>query len=479
VAQPTASKIADVFGRLEIIAICTLLYTLGIVIEASAGTVAAYYAGSLIYQIGYTSIVLLMEVLIADYSSMRARVFFSYIPALPFLLSTWVSGIITSAVLRHNTWRLGLGMWAIVFPACSIPLFITLYYIERRGRDFDVDGDHKVSPLWQRKRRLARLVQDIDLVGLTILAWAFSLILAPLTSARSAVSHWRDPAILISLAVGVCCIPAFILWEKKGARVPFVPFHLLTDRGVWAALGVRTFLNFAWSTQGTYLYTVLVVAFDFPIETATRILSFFSFFGVLSGLAAGLVIYKIRRLKYVIVLGTLIFALAFVILILHPGAASISARSGLVGAQVILGVASGLFAYPTQASIQASASKELVATLTGLYLSFYNVGSALGTCLAGSIWTQTLYPTLQRNLAFQPNATLARAIYNAPFAIITDYPVGTDIRSAIIESYAHVQTLLCISGLCLCIPMIAFAFTLRNPKLSERQIQPEAETDEA
>jgi SIT family siderophore-iron:H+ symporter-like MFS transporter len=114
--QPTAAKIADVFGRFEVIAISTVLYTLGIAIESSAQSVEVFCTGSMIYQTGYTCIVLLLEVLIADFSSMRARVFFSYLPAVPFLINTWISGNITSAVLHATSWRWGLGMWAIIYP---------------------------------------------------------------------------------------------------------------------------------------------------------------------------------------------------------------------------------------------------------------------------------------------------------------------------------------------------------------------------
>jgi SIT family siderophore-iron:H+ symporter-like MFS transporter len=105
-------------------------------------------------------------------------------------------------------------------------------------------------------------------------------------------------------------------------------------------------------------------------------------------------------------------------------------------AQILLGLSGGLFAYPTQASIQASASKEHVAVITGLYLAVYNVGTALGTCLSGAIWTQVLYPSLEQNLAFQSNTTLAKAVYESPFAVVADYPVGTEIRTAIIDSYS-------------------------------------------
>lgn len=479
--QPTAAKIADVFGRFEVVAVSTVLYTIGIAVEASASGVKTFCVGAVVYQIGYTCIVLLMEVLIADFSSMRARVFFSYIPAIPFLINTWISGNITSAVLGSTTWRWGIGMWAIIYPVASLPLLLMLYHIERRTGQVDslVENQKRSSRVKIKdiKRVSKQIFHQLDSVGLVGLVASFSLVLAPLTITGERVNHWRDPHILVPLIIGLVLAPAFILWERSGARHPLVPFHLLTDRGVWAALAVRSLLNFAWYTQGNYLYTVLVVAFDFSIESATRILSFFSFFGVVSGVIVGMVIYRVRRLKYIIVLGTCIFMGAFALLIRFPGGASATSQKGLIGAQILLGLAGGLFAYPTQASIQASATREHMAILTGLYLSFYNVGSALGTCLSGAIWTQTLLPTLQENLGFQDNATLAEGVYNSPFSVVIHYPVGTDIRNAIIDSYSYVQRLLCIAGICICVPMIGFALALRNPRLSEEQVQPEAEAD--
>ncbi|KAL6887971.1 ferrioxamine B transporter [Trichoderma evansii] len=478
--QPTAAKIADVFGRFEVVLASTFFYTVGMAIESTSSSVYAFCTGTILYQVGYTCIVLLLEILVADFSSMRARVFFSYIPALPFIVNTWISGSITSAVLRVTTWRWGIGMWCIIYPVASLPLLITLYSIDRRStrgphrKDELVDGSSGLDNL---RKWSAQLFDQIDGIGLITLVTAFSLVLTPLTIAGGTVSHWKNPQVVIPLVFGLICVPAFVFWEKNGARNPLVPFHLLKDRGVWAALAVRSLLNFAWYVQGNYLYTVLIVAFDFPIENATRILSFFSFFGVVSGVAVGLVIYRYRRLKHIIVLGTVLFMIALGILIKFPGGATLNSKSGLIGGQILLGLSSGLFAYPTQASIQASASRDHVAILTGLYLSFYNVGSALGTCLSGAIWTQTLYPTLEASLAFQPNATLARAIYENPFSIVSQYPVGTEIRSAIIHSYQSIQRLLCITAMCICLPMIGFALALRNPKLSDQQVQEDAEDE--
>lgn len=116
-----------------------------------------------------------------------------------------------------------------------------------------------------------------------------------------------------------------------------------------------------------------------------------------------------------------------------------------------------------------------MAVLTGIYLGSFNVGSALGTCVSGAIWTQTLYKTLADKLSFQPDDTLAKRVYGSPFEVIPSYPVGTPEREAIIYSYRHVQRILCITGICIAAPMILFAFILRNPKLSKQQSQPEAE----
>jgi SIT family siderophore-iron:H+ symporter-like MFS transporter len=489
--QPAAARVADVFGRFEVVVFSTALYTLGIAVEATARSVGIFCAGSILYQVGYTCIVLLLEVLVADFSSMRARVFLSYIPAMPFLVNTWISGNVTSAVLRITTWRWGIGMWAIIYPVASIPLLVSLYCIERWPTSINTTAaktgpvsDDQESKASSIRRVAIQLYHQLDAVGLLTLVLSFSLVLAPLTitgQQRDVASRFRDRNIVVPLVIGLTLAPLFVLWERRGARKPLIPFHLLTDRGVWAALCVRSLLNFAWYTQGNYLYTVLVVAFDFSIESATRILSLFSFFGVISGVVAGMVIYRIRRLKYIIVVGTMVFMCAFGLLIRFSGGATPESRTGLISGQVLMGLAGGLFAYPTQASIQASAvSREHVAILTGLYLSFYNVGSALGTCLSGAIWTQTLLGTLEDNLRAhsQPNATgLAEDIYNSPFSVIAHYPVGTEVRVAVIDSYQYVQRLLCIAGICLCVPMIAFALALRNPTLSEHQVQTEGEGD--
>lgn len=104
----------------------------------------------------------------------------------------------------------------------------------------------------------------------------------------------------------------------------------------------------------------------------------YSFTSVLVGLSLGIIARYIRRLKWIIVSGTLLFLVAMGVLVYYRGGGSDGSAniSGMIGGQFLLGFAGGMFPYPTQALVQAASAHEHVAVITALYLSIYNVGSA-------------------------------------------------------------------------------------------------------
>lgn len=477
-AQPTSAKIADVFGRVELIIASVLFYVLGTMVQAVAQNIATFAAGTVIYQVGYTMIMLLVEVIIADITSTRARLFFSYIPALPFIINTWVSGDIASAVLTATTWRWGIGMWCIIYSVCTLPLIISLLVVSRSARQRGLLDAYR-SPFQALDARDAldfsvKLFHRLDVIGIILLLAVFALILVPLTLAGGLSSEWNEPRTIVPLVFGVLCVPAFVFWELK-ARHPLVPFQLIKDRGVWAPICIAILLNFAWSMQGGFLYTVLIVAFDFSITSATRITSLYSFTSVIVGPILGLIVFKVRRLKVFILAGTSLFMVAFGLLIHYRGSTSPgSGQAGVIAAQVVLGVAGGMFPYPAQASLQVGLEHENLAVMTGVYLAMYNIGSALGSTVSGAIWTQTLPSALSSRLS---NPDLVAAIYGDPLTVAIQYPMGSDVRVAIVEAYRSTQRLLTITGICLCIPLIGFAAALRNPKLNDRQTLAKTEED--
>ncbi|RKK24678.1 Siderophore iron transporter 1 [Fusarium oxysporum f. sp. cepae] len=468
-AQPTAGKIADVFGRVELICISVFFYTIGTVIEAAAQNLDTYSAGAVIYQIGYTMILLLVEVIIGDITSVRSRLFFSYIPALPFIINTWVSGDVTEAVLGATTWRWGIGMWCIIYPVCALPLIISLLVVGHRAKKAGHLVGYRSSFQQLGFNKLTvELFWLLDIIGVILLIAVFALLLVPLTIAGGFESKWSDPQVVAPLVIGFVCIPVFVVWELRAPH-PLVPFHHMKDRSIWAPMGIACMLNFAWTMQGDYLYTVLQVSFNFSIKAATRVQSLYSFASVITGTILGLIVYKVRRFKVFIVAGTCLFLVAFGLLIRYRGDPSSDNKSGVIGAQILLGIAGGMFPYPAQASLQAYVTHERLAVMTGLYLALYQVGSAFGNAVSGAIWTQVLPVRLAQSFSSFGNETLAVYAYSQPLSAILDFPVGSDERDAMIDAYKHVQRLLTITGICLCVPLIAFSLCLRNPKLTDQQ----------
>ncbi|KAI9930239.1 Siderophore transporter [Aspergillus wentii] len=471
-AQPTAAKIADVFGRLELILLSIVFYTVGTIVEACSHTVDQFAAGAVLYQIGYSMIMLLVEVLVADITSLRSRLLFSYIPASPFIINTWISGNVTQAVLGVTSWRWGVGMFAIIYPACTLTLLIPLYIVQQRAKkDGAFDTLQRPFQILGPRRFFQELFWHLDVVGIILIIALLALILVPLTIAGGINSQWQQGKIIAPLVVGVVCIPIWVVWERT-CKKPMVPFKLLKDRAVWGAIGIATMMNMAWAVQGDYLYTVLVVSFGESTLSATRIASLYSFASTVTGCLLGFVVFKVKRLKPFIVAGTLLFTVAFGILIRFRGGSVSSSHSGVIGGQVLLGFSAGFFSYPAQASIQAASKHEHLAVVTGLYLAMYNVGSALGNTVSGGIWTQVLPKELEKRLG---NADLATQAYGDPFTFVGAYPMGTPERDDVVDAYKYAQRLLCITGICLSVPLMVFSLCIRNPVLTKEQSLANAE----
>ncbi|CAG5177754.1 uncharacterized protein ALTATR162_LOCUS8362 [Alternaria atra] len=474
-AQPTAAKIADVFGRVEVVVLSIFFYILGTVIEAASKDVESFATGAVFYQVGYTTVIVLIEVIIADITSLRSRLFFSYIPAIPFLINTWVSGDVSQAVLNQTTWRWGVGMWCIIYTVCCIPLVASLMWSSRQARKAGALDKYQTpyQVHGSTKNLLMALFWQMDVPGIVLLIVVFGCILTPFTIAGGEQSQWGTAKVITPLIIGVLCVPIFVMWEQRAPH-PMLPFHLLKDRAVWGALGIACTLNFAWTMQGDFLYTVLVVAFDESIKSATRISSLYSFTSVITGLILGGIVFKVRRLKPFIIAGTCLFVVAFGLLIRFRGGSGGSSHSGIVGAQICLGIAGGMFPYPAQASIQAATKHEHVAIVTGIYLATYNIGSALGNTVSGAMWQQIIPNELARRIG---DPSLASVVYGDPFSFAASYPVGTAERTAVIEAYRHVQKLLCIAGICLAVLLVAFSLVIRDPKLGKEQSLEHAEED--
>lgn len=198
----------------------------GTIVEATCTNVQGFAAGAFLYQVGYTSVILLVEVIVADTTSLRSRLFFSYIPATPFIINTWVSGDVSDAVLAQTTWRWGIGMWCIIYPICSLPLIVSLWWVGRKARKAGSLANYKTPYQMYGASKLAvALFWQLDVIGIILLIMVFGFILVPFTIAGGESQQWNQAKIIAPLVIGIVTVPVWIWWEKKAPH-PMVPFHV-------------------------------------------------------------------------------------------------------------------------------------------------------------------------------------------------------------------------------------------------------------
>lgn len=473
VLQPISAKLSDIFGRVELVGLALVFYTVGTIVVATSKNLPTFSGGVVIWEMGHTSVLFIMQILIADFSSTRWRVMFSFVPGLPTIINTWVSGTITSTVLKHIGWQWGIGMWGIIIPVATLPIFVSFYIVGRRAKKQSVVyAEHVHANMAAARRRpllfLVELFWLLDVIGIVLLVALLALTLVPFTLAGGVKRTWQQPHIIAPLVVGVLCIPVFVLWELRAPK-PLVPFPLLKKRAVWAPICMGIFQNCTFLLVGTYLFTVLQVSFGFSVAAATRVASLYGFTNAVIFPFLGFAVYKARHLKYFVVLGTVLYMAAFGLLIHYRGSATGDGRAGVIAGEVVLGIGGGIFFYAAQATLQVGLKHEHLAAVTGVSLAVHYIGSALGATLSGAIWTQLLPARLEMELA-AINSTLAATAFSSPLtAIVPVYPLGTPERTAVIEAYRYIQRILTITAISLSVPLVLLALILPNPELTDAQ----------
>ncbi|KAF8001980.1 hypothetical protein HF325_002945 [Metschnikowia pulcherrima] len=440
-SQPTYARLSDRFGRLELFLVSILFYVVGTVIQSQAYDVQRFAGGAVLYQIGYSGVQLLLEVTLADMSTLNWRVFTSLIPALPFIINAWVIGDVASSLLTNRSWSYAIGIWAFIFPLASLPIVACHVHMRLTARKTEEWAQIKREEKEERKGKnvFVELFWQLDVVGILLIICVFGFILTPFTLAGNKTAllvrsdeAWRLGKIIAPLVVGICLVPVLFYWEARIAKFPIVPFVLLKDRGVWAALMIACLVNFVWYMPNSFMYTVLVAGLNTSILAATRINSMFS--GLSDGINSELV------------------------------------KHGIIGGECLMGFGAGFFTYVTQLSIQTCTNHEYMAVVLSLYLASYNIGYALGSAVAGAIWTQLMPSTIAQHMErLGADVSLATEAYQAPFTFILTYPWGSNERIALALAYADIQRKLIIVGLCLCVLLLVSALLLRNHYLANVQ----------
>lgn len=484
---PVAAKMSDIAGRLELLILSVVLYVVGTVLLAACKNIQTYAGGSVIQIFGFTIMILMMELIMADFTTVRLRFLFSIIPIIPNIITTWASGSVVKDVDPKTNWRWGIGMWCIIVAVFSLPLIFFLTWVTVKARR---EGKLKYRSYIQRMGTPKNIARDLfwrfDVIGMIFILGVLIMILVPLSIAGGVEKKWNQARIIAPLCVGFACIPAFIAWEYFSPH-PLLPFHRIKNPYVWAAFGVAMFGDFVAMTVMEYLTNVLYVGYNQSAAAAARITNLYPFCNAVTVPFVGIIIYFTRRLKIWLIFGILCFTLGTGLMVKYRGSDGGEGLAGFIGTQVVMGIGQGFYPYVGQTIAQSLVPHEQLGIVTGLYNAMMSLGYAFGECVSGAIWTQKVFGELESRLggevispallaqlqstlgASAPlnGTTVAEWWYDSPTYAYLYYPLGDYRRTAAIESYMVVERIMCIVGVCLCVPTLLCGLLLPNPYLKD------------
>jgi MFS family permease len=171
-ANFTIAKILDVFGRPQGLLLCIIIASLGLVMMASCTHVEAYAAALVFYTVGNTGLQYTLSVFVADTSSLRNRGLMAAFSTSQNMITCWLSGPIANAFLKGPGWAWAFGMFSILVPIFSLPLFGLFWFQFRKARKQNLAlSSESHRTVW---RSIMHYCREIDAIGLVLLSTGVS-----------------------------------------------------------------------------------------------------------------------------------------------------------------------------------------------------------------------------------------------------------------------------------------------------------------
>lgn len=261
------------------------------------------------------------------------------------------------------------------------------------------------------------------------------------------------------LVLGVMLLVAFSLIERYLALRPFIPWTLLVSKMLLGSLLINIVFSIAQDCWMSYFSSYLQVVYDMSVSQAGYINS--GIFNVVSGvwqICVGLMISKMSRFKWPMVCALLIYILALGLMIYfrQPNIGV----GFIVMCQVFVAFGGSTIILIVEVAVTADAEHQHLASVLGLLGMSGYIGSAIGNSISGAIWTNTLPEALNKFLP--PEIRHMAGEIFGDLRKQLNYPVGSEVRFAIIQSYAVAQSRMLIGATA--ILGLALAVTLTFPK---------------
>ncbi|RDL41180.1 Siderophore iron transporter-like protein [Venustampulla echinocandica] len=441
---PTA-KFINIVGRAEGFAIMTGFTTIALIMMAACRNVETYAAGQVFYWVGFNGMTYVLDVFMADTSSLKNRALVFAFSTTPYIVTTFIGPRAAQSFIETSGWPWGYGTFAIVTPVITIPILTLLWVNQRKAiRDGLLVKEESGRTV---RQSVAFYFWEFDFIGLILICAGFVLVLLPFSLASYQSKGWRSGMIIAMLVIGFVCLFAFAAYEKFFAPKSFIPFHLLTDRSALGACLLSCFVFISFYLWDSYFYNYLQAVHGLSITNAGYVANIFSIGSCFWSVVVAVAIRISGRFKWV-AMASMCLQILGVGLMIHFRQAS-SGIGYVVMCQIFIAFGGGALVICEEMAVMAAAPHEHVATMLALIALFTSVGGAIGQAISGAIYTNKFPAALDR--ALPGNKTLNAELYGSlPTQLL--YPIGSPERTAVIHAYDESMWYLTIAATVFLVP---------------------------
>ncbi|KAF2453695.1 major facilitator superfamily domain-containing protein [Lineolata rhizophorae] len=435
------AKILDIWGRPQGYFAMIVVLTVGIVMMAGCNNVETYAAAQVFYWVGYNGLGYSLSIFIADTSSLKNRALMFAYSNSPYIATVWIGGPIAESVLGGAGWRWGFGIFAIVTPAVTLPLWGLLAWNHNKAKKLGIIHRRNSGRTFLQSVKYYAI--EFDLFGLILIAGGLALFLLPFSLYTYQGEGWRAPMIICMIIFGGLLLIGFGLWEKYWAPKTFLPYDLLTDRTVLGACILSGVLFVAWYIWNAYFSSFLQVVNDLSVTEASYVTRIYTIGSCFWAVVVGLLIRWSGRFKWLALYFGVPLTILGVGLMIHFRQPNTDIGY-IVMCQLFIALSGGTLVICEQMAAMAVVSHQYVAVILAFEGMFSSVGGAIGSSISAAIWTGVFPDRLARYLPADEMANLAM-IY-ADLETQLSYPVGSPTRDAIQQAYGDAQKYMLIAA---------------------------------
>ncbi len=406
IVMPIYGKVGDAIGRKPLFIVAVTLFLAGSIVCGAANSMGVLIAGRAIAGLGGGGLMVLSQAIVADIVPARKRALYLNIMGIGWALPMMVGPLLGGLFTDHLSWR-----WAfwINLPLAALSIAAAAKLLPRPKttatlKSFDAAGTAAIS---------------VAICGLTLA-----------TSWGGTTYAWDSPVIIGLIVATVAATALFVMAERR-ATEPLMPLELFRNRNFVLTTVGGFIILFAMMAALSYLPTYFQIAHGMSATAAGYMEVPMELTYFVASLLSGVLVAKTGRYKKLMAAS---FAVALIGTALICTMSAETSPLACCAYLSVMGFGYGLSFEVLVLIVQNEFPAAIVGTATSATNFFREIGTTLGTSVAGAIFTSGLASQLGAHLA-ELGGTEALGIDTNALTPAIVHALPQAVQSAVASAY--------------------------------------------